>query len=240
MRDAFLSIAAHELKTPVTAILGYAQVLQRRAAYEQGEGRRHGRAAQVIAEQAERLAKLVGSLLEVSRLETGQFTLDCQLLDLGTLVRRVVDEVALTLPQGSMHTLTCSGAEDGVQVVGDALRLEQVLHNLLQNAIKYSPAGGAVSVRVARHDDQAVVAVRDQGIGIPRDAQANVFQRFYRAGNIRSDHISGLGIGLYIVQEIVSRHGGTVDVASVDGEGSTFTVRLPLAVPAPRGTQGTT
>ncbi|HSH79439.1 MAG TPA: PAS domain S-box protein, partial [Herpetosiphonaceae bacterium] len=218
VRDAFLSIAAHELKTPVTAIMGYAQVLQRRA--KQGDDPRTGRAAQVIAEQTERLSKLVGSLLEASRLETGQFTLDCQPLDLCLLVRRVVEEVALTLPVDSTHSLTCSWAEEAVIVAGDALRLEQVLHNLLQNAIKYSPQGGLISVQVARDADQAIIALSDQGIGIPGDAQANVFQRFYRAGNVRNDHISGMGIGLYVVKEIVSRHGGTVDVASVEGTGS--------------------
>lgn len=227
VRDTFLSIAAHELKTPVTAIMGYAQVLQRRA--RQGDDQRSGRAAQVIAEQSERLSKLVGSLLEASRLETGQFTLDCQPLDLCALVRRVAEEVALTLPVDSMHSLTCRCAEETLILAGDALRLEQVFHNLLQNAIKYSPQGGPISVRVARDADQAIIALSDQGMGIPSDAQANVFQRFYRAGNVRNDHISGMGIGLYVVKEIVSRHGGTVDVASVEGTGSTFTVHLPVA-----------
>ena len=207
--------------------MGYAQVLQRRA--KLGDDQRSGRAAQVIAEQSERLSKLVGSLLEASRLETGQFTLDCRPLDLCALVRRVAEEVALTLPVDSTHSLTCRCAEETLILAGDALRLEQVFHNLLQNAIKYSPQGGPVRVRVAREADHAIIALSDQGIGIPGDAQANLFQRFYRAGNVRNDHISGMGIGLYVVKEIVSRHGGTVDVASVEGTGSTFTVRLPVA-----------
>jgi signal transduction histidine kinase len=139
----------------------------------------------------------------------------------------VVDEVALTLPAGSAHTLTCDCPTDGVVVDGDALRLEQVLHNLIQNAIKYSPLGGPIAVQVAQRAEQAAITVTDRGIGIPRDAQANLFQRFYRAGNVRDDSISGMGIGLYVVKEIVSRHGGTVEVVSTEGEGSTFIVRLP-------------
>jgi signal transduction histidine kinase len=227
VRDAFLSIAAHELKTPVTGIMGYAQLLQRRA--EQGEGQHNARAAQVIVEQAKRLSKLVGSLLEVSRLETGQFTLDFRPLDLCVLVRRVADEVSMMFPPGSPHVLTCECPEGAVIVEGDALRLEQVLQNLVQNAIKYSPQGGAINVQVEKHGDQAVIAVSDRGLGIPRDAQANLFQRFYRAGNVRGDSISGMGIGLYVVREIVSRHDGTVEVESTEGVGSTFIVRLPMA-----------
>ena len=229
VRDAFLSIAAHELKTPITSILGYAQLLERRAA--QSADARNRRAAEVLVEQSERLTRLVGSLLEVSRIETGQFTLDRQELDLCALARRVADEFRLALPPGGAHTISCSCPEEVVIVEGDGLRLEQVLHNLLQNAVKYSPEGGSIRVRVERQDGQASIAIGDQGIGIPPEAQANLFQRFFRADNVRGRSMSGMGIGLYVVNEIVSRHGGTIAVESAEGKGSTFTIRLPLYEP---------
>jgi signal transduction histidine kinase len=114
-----------------------------------------------------------------------------------------------------------------VPVFGDPARLEGVVHNLLSNAVKYSPEGGRVEVRVAQQAAEVVLEVRDQGIGIPADAQAQLFEPFYRAGNV-SPQSSGFGIGLYVVQEIVKAHGGTVEVTSRPGEGTTFTIRLPL------------
>ena len=233
LRDQFLSIAAHELKTPVTALLGYSQLLQRRMNREPTANARDRRAVQVLAEQTERLGALVASLLDVSRLELGQFTLDRQPVDLCPLVRRVVEELQPTLPQGNPpHTVEWSCPDAPVVVDGDALRLEQVLQNLLQNAVKYSPQGGPIMVRVTREDGYAVLAVSDRGIGVPREAQAQLFQRFYRAAHAAARDISGMGIGLYVVREIVNRHGGTIEVESVEGAGSTFTVHLPLAAPA--------
>jgi two-component system sensor histidine kinase VicK len=107
--------------------------------------------------------------------------------------------------------------------------LEQVLQNLLQNAVKYSPDGGIVTVRIQQQGEQAWLAVSDQGIGIPQDSQGQLFQRFFRATNVSVQQIGGLGIGLYVAHEIVRRHGGTIDVQSREHEGATFTVRLPLA-----------
>jgi signal transduction histidine kinase len=113
-------------------------------------------------------------------------------------------------------------------VLGDAIRLEQVLHNLIGNAVKYRPFGGEILVRCARDGARARVAVQDSGIGIPQAALPHLFQRFYRAANVDAQHISGMGIGLYVVKEIVSLHGGTVGVTSREGHGSTFSVSLPL------------
>ena len=113
--------------------------------------------------------------------------------------------------------------------MGDELRLEQVIQNLVQNAIKYSPAGGYVEVRAARNGTMACISVIDQGIGIPQGALSRLFTRFYRAPNVDPQHISGMGVGLYVVQEIVSLHGGKVTVESQEGVGSTFTIYLPLA-----------
>jgi signal transduction histidine kinase len=144
-------------------------------------------------------------------------------MDLSALARRVVEGVQPTLER---HTVVFEGDDAPILVHGDASRLEQVLQNLVQNAVKYSPHGGQVTLRV-RAAEQAEVTVEDRGVGIPRDALPRLFQRFYRVEHATTRGISGLGIGLYVVQEIVSLHGGTVAVESEVGRGSRFFVRLP-------------
>jgi signal transduction histidine kinase len=224
-RDAFLSIAAHELKTPLTSLLGYTDLLRRRAERD-GLSERDARALAVVSNQAGRLNRMITSLLDLSRIQTGQLSIERGAVDLRALLERVVNEVQPTL---SDHTLSLELPDEALVVEGDELRLEQVFQNLIQNAVKYSPEGGAVLVEAARHEHSARVAVTDQGIGIPADSLPRLFSRFYRASNASSQNISGMGVGLYVVREIVSLHGGTVDVRSREGQGSTFAVILPLA-----------
>ena len=225
VRDEFLSIAAHELKTPVTSLLAYTQVLQRRATRDKTANERDLRALQVIAEQSERLSRLISSLLDLSRIETGHFMIERRPVDIAALARRVVEQTKATAEQ---HVIELKAPAEPVTLHGDDLRLEQVMQNLLQNAVKYSPGGGTITVEVAREADQAAITIADQGMGIPESARSQLFQRFFRAGNVNTSHISGMGIGLYVVREIVARHGGAVEVRSVEGEGTTFIVRLPL------------
>jgi PAS domain S-box-containing protein len=224
-RDQFFSIAAHELRTPLTSLLGNAELLRRRLLREDRLSERDQRALRVIVEQGRRLTQLIAALLDLSRLERGQFALELQPLELGELARRIVEE---TLPSLDRHEVALNLCEEPLPVRADALRLEQVLQNLLQNAVKYSPDGGQITVTLERRDGRAVVAIADHGIGIPAAAQDGLFQRFYRAVGEHS-HISGLGVGLYVVKEIVDRHGGEVWVESAEGAGSTFFVALPLA-----------
>ncbi len=226
-RDNFLSIAAHELKTPLTSLLGYADLLRRRAGRD-GATDRDQRAVQVICEQSKRLNRMIAALLDLSRIQTGQLSIEHGLFDLGALARRIVEEVQSTLQQ---HTLELVLPEEPIMIEGDELRLEQVLQNLIGNAIKYSPDGGPVTVQVERRGDRATLSVRDQGMGIPVEALPRLFQRFYRANNANDQHISGMGVGLFVVKEIVSLHGGMIDVVSNEDEGSTFTVYLPISVP---------
>lgn len=225
LRDAFLSIASHELKTPVTALLGYVELLQRRA-LQNGAQERDLRSIQIIYDQAWRLTNLIGSLLDISRIETGQLRLDPALLDLRALVRRIISEME---PVFERYTFSYDLPAQALIVEGDAVRLEQVLHNLFQNATRYSPPGSTVTIRLWSEDQSARLSVRDQGIGIPAAALPHIFQRFFRAHAGDTHRISGLGIGLYVVKEIVGLHGGSVDVESAEGMGSTFTVTLPLA-----------
>jgi signal transduction histidine kinase len=224
-RDQFFSVASHELKTPLTSLLGYAELVHRRASQQGALQERDMRALQVVVKSAGRLNTLVDSLLDLSRIATGQLSIVRIELDLVALTHRVVAEVQPMLEQ---HTVALGGVPGPLIVEGDEMRLEQVLRNLIGNAIKYSPAGGPIAVTIERRGDQACVAVRDEGIGIPRDALPQLFQRFYRARNTEPQQISGMGIGLYVVKEIVTLHGGTVTVESVEGQGSTFTICLPL------------
>jgi len=225
LRDAFLSIAAHELKTPLTSLLGNVQLVERRLVQNGGASERDQRAIHVASQQGHRLKQMIDALLDVSRLEQGQLSITHAPVDFGLLVERVVQEVQLGLTR---HTIESHIPTEPVMTLGDELRLEQVLQNLLQNAIKYSPAGGAVVVTVERQTTHAVVQVRDHGVGIPTTAIPHLFERFYRVPEATERHIQGAGIGLYVVKEIVTLHGGTVEVTSQEGGGSTFMIQLPL------------
>ena len=226
-RDEFLSIAAHELKTPLTTLMGNIDLIQRRARREGGLSERDTRAIGVATQQSRRLKQMIDSLLDLSRLELGQLSIEPKPLDLGRMARRVVDEVQ---PGLLHHSISCHTPDTAVMIDGDEVRLEQVIQNLLQNAVRYSPNGGRIDVIVTA-DERAALAslqVRDHGIGIAADALAQLFERFYRVPDTAIEHIHGVGIGLYVVKEIVTLHGGTVQVASEAGVGSTFTVNLPL------------
>jgi PAS domain S-box-containing protein len=226
LRDQFLSIASHELKTPLTVLLGNSQMLERRAANNPNMQDRERRAIRVIVDQARRLSTMISGLLDISRIEMGQLSIRRTPLDLGQLALRVVEEIQPSLER---HSIEVSVGPEALTVAGDALRLEQVLQNLIGNAIKYSPTGGTVTVGVEKRADQACLSVSDQGIGIPQAALEHLFNRFYRADNVDPDRISGVGIGLFVVKEIVTLHGGSVSVESVEGQGSCFTICLPLA-----------
>lgn len=225
MRDQFLSIASHELKTPLTALLGNAQFLQRRAAQGATLSERDQQRLAIITEQTMRFSRMIDMLLDVSHIELRRITINCMPVDILQLVERLVHEIQQTVVQ---HTITCDTPTAPLVVEGDELRLGQVVQNLLQNAIKYSPSGGTIAIRVAQQATMVTIAVSDQGIGIPADELPHLFSQFYRAQNVKKQHIVGMGIGLYVVKELVTLHGGTIDVVSTEGEGSTFTISLPL------------
>lgn len=225
IRDVFLSIASHELKTPLTSLIGNAQLLERRLTRENTLSERDARSLRVIISQGSRLNKMISALLDITSLQTGQLRIDQTPVDVGRLVQRLVDEVSTTLDR---HMFSVVLPEGPMIVNGDDIRLEQVLHNLIQNAVKYSPYGGTITVSLEDLGEQVAIRVADTGIGIPAEAIPQLFSRFFRAPNVSNHNIKGIGLGLYVVHEIVTLHGGTVDVQSVEGEGSTFTIILPL------------
>ena len=173
-----------------------------------------------------RLSKLVEDLLAVSRLESGRLEMSHDAVRIDHLVAEVVGDFRSAAPS---HELEIVGPDEAMVVQGDRQRLEQVMVNLLQNAIKYSPEGGRVVVTLRRDGPEAIVSVADQGIGIPSEEQPRLFQRFFRARNAASRHFGGLGIGLFVSHEIVQRHGGRFFVESESGKGAVFSFTLPLA-----------
>ena len=221
-REALLSVASHELKNPLTSLLGYANLLERRANTNPAFGERELKHVRMIREQGARLTKMLDVLLDVARLDSGQLVLQPASVDLSSVVDRMLTEVDTLLTR---HTILYYEPEAPAIVQGDEMRLEQVVRNLLGNAIKYSPDGGEIVVRLHHEGEQICLDVQDRGIGIPTEALPRIFQRFSRVNN--TANISGLGLGLYVVREIVALHGGSIAVASTEGVGSTFTVTLP-------------
>jgi two-component system, chemotaxis family, CheB/CheR fusion protein len=233
VRDQFLSIASHELRTPMTALLGYAQMLRR--ALQGGKGDVAKMADRVIR-QTQRLDSLVDQLLDVSRLQRGQFVLERQPVDLNALGAYVVAEFRETLPAAAARAVSFVPEDSAapVMVHADPARIEQVMLNLLSNAVKYSPPRGTVHLRLRQTATEAVLKVVDEGIGVPEHVRQQIFQPFFRAENI-DVQVSGFGLGLYIVQNIVERHDGTIVIESHEGVGSTFRISLPLCAANDQG-----
>src|SRR6266850_1135649 len=222
-RTDFLTVAAHELRTPLTPLSMYLQSIDRRLA----SGHPVDPALAAKAQrQVGRLSRLVEDLLDVSRLESQRMQIANEIIDLNDLVDDVVSDFR---GQTRNHDIVFQRAPVAVLVQADQERIEQVLVNVLQNAIKYSPQGGQILVSVQRSGAEARTSVQDAGIGIPRDEQTKLFQRFFRAANATTRNYSGLGIGLFVSHEIVHHHGGRFEVQSDVGAGSTFTFYLPLS-----------
>jgi PAS domain S-box-containing protein len=225
VQSDFIATVSHELRTPMTAVLGAAKTLLRDDINLAPERRRQ--LLQMIGDQGTRLAQITEEILLASRLDRGELRLETARLDLGELVHTTVETMRHRLP--SSISLTTELESNGAAAVGDRDRVEQVLVNLLDNAIKYSPDGGAVVVSTARVPEAVRVTVQDQGIGIPHTEQSAIFEKFYRADPHLKEVPSGTGLGLYISRELVQRMGGRIGVRSQLGAGSTFFFELPSA-----------
>jgi len=227
-RDRFLSIAAHELKTPVTAIKGTAQLLLRRQERGQLDPTRLTRTLTILNTSAARLAELTDDLLDVSRIRTGQLPLTPRPTDLVTLVREAMTRASEQL--GATQRLILETLDDPPPVSADAARIDQVLMNLLDNAMKYSPDGGVITVTVQTEAGGVTMRVRDEGIGLPAGAAETIFAPFGRAANAVAGSMPGMGLGLYICRNIMERHGGWIRAESDgEGHGTTFAFWLPFA-----------
>ncbi len=227
-KDEFVSMATHELKSPISTIRGYAQLSQTNA--DRMNPAEVVANAEKIVRQADRLSHLVNDLLDVSRIHAGRMSLRVAPVQTGDLVRDAVDYQRAVHPE-RCFILDYRGC--ATVILGDAERLEQVLTNLLDNAVKYSPDGGPVTVTVESTTTEVAVTVTDSGVGIPYDEQGQLFQRFYR-GRARAHRFSGLGVGLYISHTIVREHGGQMWVRSSESGGSTFGFVLPVTPPLNR------
>ena len=226
MRDEFLAIASHELKNPLAALQLQVQNALRKGPQYLAETERFQERLKTMDRSVSRLSRLVDDLLDVSRIAAGKLELALEPVALGEVVGEVVARAGEDLSR-SRSTIAFSVAPE---LVGrwDRSRLDQIASNLISNAIKYGQ-GRPIDVEVARRDDHAVLTVRDHGVGIAAEDREKIFQRFERAQASR--HIRGLGLGLWIVREIVTALGGTISVDGAVGRGSTFTVSLPFAGP---------
>jgi signal transduction histidine kinase len=235
LKTQFLSMASHELRTPLTAVSGFMQIARRRMSRLAGandvpgpwreEAKKADETLEMANRQSKKLARLIDELLDVSRLQQGRVEMRLAEIELADVVRDVAERMRIV---GKGHDIETK--VDGVApIVGDRDRIEQVFENLVGNAIKYSPEGSRIDLSLHVNGANAIVSVRDEGIGISPAEVEKIFGLFYRSPDPRADHVGGLGLGLYISREIVSRHHGKLWAERNPDTGTTFHVSLPLA-----------
>ncbi|WP_432714192.1 hybrid sensor histidine kinase/response regulator [Pedobacter sp.] len=220
-KDEFISIASHELKTPLTSVKGYVQLLER--SIDKGDTptvKRHLEKAQL---QLEKLNNLIADLLDISKIESGKLKFNKKHFSIDELLKNVVEIINQSNPEFKINVK----GSVSIPVYGDEMRIEQVIVNFLTNAIKYSPGTSEISINLRKDADSIYLGVRDYGIGIDLTQQNNVFEKFFRVEET-AIQFQGLGIGLYISSEIIKRHNGQIGVVSKPGEGSEFYFNMPI------------
>jgi signal transduction histidine kinase/ActR/RegA family two-component response regulator len=226
MKDDFLGIVSHELRTPLSAILGWARMLKRGMITSP---RARERALEAIERNASLQARLVDDLLDVSRIVSGKLSFDMTAVDLAAIIEAAIDSVRPSLLSKGLEIGTTLD-DQRATVLGDARRLQQVVWNLLTNAIKFTPAGGRIEIVLERGERTASVSVRDTGIGIPADVLPRIFERFKQADGTATRMYGGLGLGLSIVRHVVESHGGRAEARSDgEGRGAEMVIELPIA-----------
>jgi signal transduction histidine kinase len=224
LRSDFVATAAHELRTPLSAVYGAVRTL-RREDHELSTDMR-AQFLEMIEAQSDRLRVLMDQLLVSAQLDSADLRLQRRVIDAGAICDDVVGAARVHTPNGM--ELSLEKARSPVHVTADPDRLRQVVANLVENAVKYSPDGGEIAVRVAANGSAGTIEVADRGLGIPAGEQERIFEKFYRLDPAMTNGVGGSGLGLYISRELVRQMGGELDVRSTHGVGSTFTVSLPL------------
>jgi two-component system phosphate regulon sensor histidine kinase PhoR len=222
-RRDFVANVSHEFKTPITAIQGFAETLLG-GAMEDNQNR--NRFLEIIRDNAERLGRLTDDLLKLARIEAGKLELELRPVTMGEVIGPCLDATRVKANPKNL-TLETDYSSDLSPVIGDVRFLQEILQNLLDNAVQYSRPGGRIIVRAVAHDSEIVLSVTDTGIGIPKADQERIFERFYRVDAARSRELGGTGLGLSIAKHLVEAHGGRIQVESEVGRGSTFYVFLP-------------
>ncbi|HNP15014.1 MAG: two-component sensor histidine kinase [Cryobacterium sp.] len=223
VRRDFVANISHELKTPIGAVSLLAEALQA-AAKEPEQVKRF---AKRLTKESERLARITQEIIELSRLQAADALSKPEVVEIDHVIAAAIDQNRVVAE--ARNVTIASGGDAGIEVFGDESLLIVAVHNLISNAIVYSPKGSRVGVGVSSSDGIVEIAITDQGIGIPASEVGRVFERFYRIDPARSRHTGGTGLGLSIVKHVVQNHGGDVRVWSQQGHGSTFTIRLPEA-----------
>jgi signal transduction histidine kinase len=230
-KDIFISMVSHELKTPLTTLKGITQMLTRRL--ERGD-QVEPQNLRLLDHSVRRMERLVNDLLNTSMIETGMFSMNRQPDDLTAMLHELLSEHGVAMIANLQRDLPSLE----LPTLIDRERISQVVLNLLSNARKYSPPDAPVLVKLERQGDEALISVTDHGVGIPPEKLAHNFERFYRVPevDVQTGSSSGVGLGLYIAQKIIERHDGHLTVTSTPGQGSTFTIHLPLHIPDEQST----
>lgn len=218
-KEEFLSIASHELKTPLTTAKAYIELVKK---FTKGNDNLENY-VQRTSIHIDKLTRLISDLLDISKIQSGKMQFEIKPFDLDSMLTENIENLQAT---STKHLLKLEG-QTGVMIHGDKERLGQVISNLVNNAVKYSPQADEVLVTVEKQDNQVLISVKDKGIGIDPESYDKIFDRFFRV-NTKRGHFQGLGIGLFISKEIVHRHNGKIWVESIPEKGSTFTFSLPL------------
>ena len=222
MKEEFVSTVSHELRTPLSSIYGFTELMLNKR-FEEERQRKY---LQTIHSETGRLTTLVNDFLDVQRMESSEHRYEMTTFDVVELAQDLIEFYDVS---HETHTIDFE-ARGPIMIDGDAEKMKQLLNNLLSNAVKYSPSGGTVLIRITNELGFAQIRIQDEGIGIPQNALPKLFDKFYRVDNSETRKIGGTGLGLSICKEIVKHHNGTIDVESVVGVGSTFTIRFPIAV----------
>ncbi len=229
MKTAFVSTVSHELRTPLTSIKGFiATLLSDADGYYDRETQREFYT--IIDTECDRLTRLIGDLLNVSRIEAGRaLDLNPKPIQIPSLISKVV---SVQRSYTNKHTFNVRVDEDFPTIIADEDKVDQILTNLTNNAIKYSPGGGEITITGRVDEDKVTISVADQGVGIPKEHLPKVFDRFHRVDNRDTREVGGTGIGLYLVKHLVEAHGGKIWVESKVGKGTTFFFTLPEKPPS--------